>query len=155
MSHVLPKRESEAGGWGGPGAPAYRTGRLAMRFLPTRVHGVLDYLYGLAVIAGPWLLGFARGGAETWVPVTLGAAYLVVSLFTDYELSVVRAVPMPVHLAIDGLGGAFLAASPWIFGFADHVYLPHLLVGLFAILASSITETRPRSEAPRAAVERR
>src|SRR5690606_23866880 len=88
--------------------------RQDMRFLPTTVHGVLDYLYGAAAIAAPWVLGFARGGAETYVPIALGAAYIAVSLFTDYELGVIRVVPLPTHLAIDGLGGTFLAASPWL-----------------------------------------
>ena len=38
-----------------------------MRFLPTRVHGVIDYLWGVALIATPWLFGFANGGAAQWV----------------------------------------------------------------------------------------
>ncbi len=37
-----------------------------MRFLPTRVHGVIDYLWGVALIATPWLFGFANGGAAQW-----------------------------------------------------------------------------------------
>lgn len=30
-----------------------------MRFIPTKIHGVLDYIAGLALIAAPWLFGFA------------------------------------------------------------------------------------------------
>ena len=55
--------------------------------LPTRIHGVLDYTVGALLIALPFLLGFG-GGAQTWVPVALGAAAIVYSLFTDYELGV-------------------------------------------------------------------
>ncbi len=47
-----------------------------MRFIPTRLHGVLDYLVGTLLIAAPWLLNFNRGGAETWVPVILGVGAL-------------------------------------------------------------------------------
>jgi hypothetical protein len=36
-----------------------------MRFIPTRIHGMMDYAMGLLLIAAPWLFGFARGGAET------------------------------------------------------------------------------------------
>jgi hypothetical protein len=28
-----------------------------VRFLPTRIHGVIDYLWGVALIATPWVFG--------------------------------------------------------------------------------------------------
>jgi hypothetical protein len=43
-----------------------------MRFIPTRIHGIMDYAMGLLLIAAPWIFRFNRGGAETWVPVILG-----------------------------------------------------------------------------------
>jgi hypothetical protein len=58
------------------------------------------------------------------VPVILGAGILLMSLMTDYELSLTRVIPMGVHLAVDGLGGALLAVSPWLFGFADRTFWP-------------------------------
>jgi hypothetical protein len=36
-----------------------------MKIIPTRVHGMLDYLVGALLIVVPWVLGFTRGGAET------------------------------------------------------------------------------------------
>ena len=77
--------------------------------------------------------GFARGGAETWIPVILGAGALVYSLLTDYELGVVRRIPMPVHLTLDLLSGLLLAVSPWLFGFSEFVWVPHLLLGLVEV----------------------
>jgi hypothetical protein len=41
---------------------------------------------------------------------------------------------MTVHLGLDAGSGVILAASPWIFGFAALVYLPHLILGLFEII---------------------
>lgn len=114
-----------------------------MRFIPTRVHGVLDYLVGLLLIAAPWVLGFAAGGAETWIPVVLGAGVILYSLMTNYELGVIRRIEMPVHLWFDGLGGAFLAVSPWVFGFSHLVWIPHVVVGVFEILTALSTQTRP------------
>lgn len=119
-----------------------------MRFIPTRVHGVLDYLVGLAFIVLPWLLGFAAGGPETWIFPVLGVAAIIYSLLTDYEWGLSRVLPMPAHLAIDGLSGVLLASSPWLFGFADQVYLPHLVLGLFEIVASLVTRTRPLAQRP-------
>jgi len=114
-----------------------------MRFIPTKTHGFLDYLVGILLIAAPWILDFDRGGAETWVPVILGASAIVYSLLTDYELGAVHKIPMRTHLILDLVSGIFLAASPWIFGFNDYVYLPHLIVGLFEIGASLLTRREP------------
>lgn|SRR5690606_7640758 len=116
---------------------------MIMRFIPTKVHGVLDYLVGILLIAAPWVLGFARGGAETWVPVALGTGTILYSLMTDYELGLSKSISMPTHLSLDLVGGVLLAASPWLFGFSEYVYLPHLIVGLFEIVASLTTERTP------------
>jgi hypothetical protein len=122
-----------------------------MRFIPTRVHGVLDYLVGVLLIAAPWLLGFATGGAKMWVPIILGAAAIVYSLFTDYELGLVKATPMPVHLGLDILSGVVLAISPWLFGFAAIVWAPHLIVGLLEIGIALLTQPQPAYEMGRSA----
>lgn len=119
-----------------------------MRFLSTRVHGMLDYLMGLLLIASPWLFGFAgeADGAATWVPVALGLGAIGYSLFTDYELGVVRKLPMPTHLLLDLGSGVLLAASPWLFGFADVVWVPHLVLGLLEVGAALVTERHPADE---------
>lgn len=103
----------------------------------------MDYLMGILLIASPWLFDFARGGAETWVPVALGISALIYSLMTDYELSISRVIPMRTHLTLDMLSGVFLAASPWIFDFNEIVYLPHVILGLAEVGAALITERTP------------
>ena len=112
-----------------------------MRFLPSRVHGVIDYLWGIALLATPWLFGFADVTAAKWLAVVFGVGAMLYSLVTDYELGALRILPMTLHLGLDGLAGAFLAVSPWLFGFADRVFWPHLLFGLFSVVASLITRT--------------
>ena len=114
-----------------------------MRFLPTRIHGVIDYIWGVLLLASPWIFGFADGGAAQWVAVVVGLGAIAYSAVTDYELGLIRLAPMRLHLLLDGLGGALLAASPWILGFADRVYGPHLAFGLFAVVASLITQIEP------------
>jgi hypothetical protein len=112
-----------------------------MRFLSTRVHGVMDYMMGILLLASPYLFGFATGGVKQWLPMILGLAILGMSLLTRYEWGAVRLIPMPVHLVIDGLSGALLAVSPWLFGFAGIVYLPHLILGIIELGTSLMTET--------------
>ena len=88
-----------------------------MRFIPTRVHGVLDYLTAGVLIAGPSLLRFRQNGMQRRLPIALGAGTIGYSLLTDYELGLFMVIPMPMNLALDAANGALLAASPspdWI-----------------------------------------
>jgi len=109
----------------------------------------MDYIMGILLIASPWLCDFNRGGMETWIPVILGVGALVYSVMTDYELGLTRTLAMPTHLTLDLVSGILLAASPWIFGFADHVYLPHLVLGIIEIGASLMTKREPSNEGRR------
>lgn len=114
-----------------------------MRVISTRAHGVLDYLVGMLLIASPWLLNFYRGGAESYVPIILGIVIIFYSFFTDYELGVVKSVPMAGHLTLDVLGGIVLAVSPWLFGFNDYIYKPHLWLGIAELGVVLLTDRTP------------
>jgi hypothetical protein len=100
-----------------------------------------DYTTGLLLLAAPYLFGFADGAAAQWVPMIIGAGILLMSLLTDYELSLSRLISMPVHLAADGAGGLLLLGSPWLFGFADRVRWPDIVIGLLEIGAALMTRT--------------
>ena len=118
-----------------------------MRFISTRTHGVPDYAVGALLIVVPYILGFADGTAAQWVPQLLGLVAIGGALMTDYELGVVRVIPMPAHLMIDIGSGALLALSPWLFGFSDRVFWPHLLVGIMEIGAGLTTRAVPEDAA--------
>ncbi len=113
-----------------------------MNILNTKVHGVIDYLVGMLLIASPWLFGFTRGGAETWVPVTIGSATLLYSLLTHYERGIIRIIPMSTHLLLDTMTALLLTISPWLFGFNESVYLPHLLFGIAGLGVVLLSDSR-------------
>jgi hypothetical protein len=118
-----------------------------MRFIPTRLHAPVDYIVGVALIAAPWIFQFSEHTVATVIPVVLGIGLIAYSLLTDYELGVWRVFPMSVHTLFDIVAGAFLAASPWLFGFADesaNVWAPHLVVGLAAIFLGLTTKHEGR-----------
>jgi hypothetical protein len=109
------------------------------------MHGMLDYPVGIALIAAPWIFGFSDvGGAAVTVPIVIGAAIILQSLITDYELSVADVMPLRMHLMVDVVAGAFLALSPWIFGFNDegaNAWVPHLVVGIGLVASGLMTQT--------------
>lgn len=114
-----------------------------MRFIPTKIHGLLDYLMGIALIISPFFFWTTEMGADFWVPFLLGTGMILYSVCTDYEWGAFRSIKMATHLNLDLGGGLLLAVSPWLFGFADLVFLPHLLFGLAEIGASLLTQKEP------------
>jgi hypothetical protein len=116
-----------------------------MRFIPTRVHGLIDYIWGLVVGTSPWVFGFTDNGPATYVAWIFGVGAILYSLGTNYEVGLVPVISVPVHLILDLAAGAVLAGSPWIFGFADRVFWPHLVFGLFSVAAGLTTEKAARS----------
>jgi hypothetical protein len=91
---------------------------MSLRIMPTQIHEVLDYLTGSALLAAPGLLGIKDEPRAALTLLLAGAGATAYSLLTDYELGLVRLLPMPAHLVLDAMGGALLASSPWLFGFA-------------------------------------
>lgn len=121
---------------------------MSYRFIPTRVHGWLDYIVAIALIFAPTIFGFTNvGGAAVAIPMILGVLLFLYSLFTRYEDGLVKVIPFPIHLIIDLVAAAFLALSPFIFNFAKHapnVWVPHLVVGILVILVVLFSQTQPR-----------
>ena len=114
-----------------------------MNIIPTRIHGVLDYLVAVILIVLPFLLGFDDHRTAMLVMVILGVATVVYSAMTRYEYGIVSIIPMTIHLGIDLTSGFLLTLSPWIFDFYDTVFLPHLLLGVLEIVVSIFSNPRP------------
>jgi hypothetical protein len=116
---------------------------LIMKMISTKTHGVMDYVVAVLLIASPWLFGFHEHRASTLIPIALGIATICYSMITDYEMSITKVLTMRGHLILDMLSGAVLAASPWIFGFSDYVYMPHLVFGVAEIAIAAMTDPIP------------
>ena len=120
---------------------------MSYQFIPTKVHGALDYIVGFALIFAPMIFGFMDvGGPAVIIPMVLGVGLIVYSLFTKYEWGLVKVLGMPYHLIFDVVASIFLAASPFIFGFytqAPNVWVPHVVVGIAVILVVIFSKPQP------------
>ena len=116
-----------------------------MKLIGTKTHGYLDYLTGILLLVLPSLAGWDLRSPASVVPMVLGAFTILYSLMTNYELGIAKIISVRTHLAIDFLSGLFLAASPWLFGFSDAVWGPHVVVGIIEIIVSLITKARPNT----------
>lgn len=125
----------------------------SIRFVPTWLHGIFDYIGGIGLIAAPFVFGFYNvGGIAVILPMVLGVGLILYSLLTDYERGIpaLKFIPMPVHLVLDFAASALLAASPFMFGFwklAPNVWLPHVIAGVGVIVLVLVSQTRPQVRA--------
>ena len=117
------------------------------RYIPTLTHGLLDHLLGIVMIVSPWIFEYhAARGMAVQVPFVLGGALVITSLFTRFEMGVIKLLKVRTHLWIDVAIGVVLAASPWLFGFSDRIYLPHLIGGSVIAIIPFFTVEKPFDE---------
>jgi hypothetical protein len=120
---------------------------MSYKIIPTKVHGVLDYLVAVALFFAPTIFGFSEmGGPAVIIPMVLGVGLALYSILTRYEWGVIKVLSMPYHLAFDFVAALLLTVSPFLFGFSDaplNAWLPHVAVGLTVILVVALSQTKP------------
>lgn len=87
--------------------------------IPLNLHAALEPFIALVVIAAPWIFGFSDTDSATVICVLVGVVMLLVGSMTDWRMSLLRVIPLRMHLAGDLVLGAVLLLSPLVFGFAD------------------------------------
>jgi hypothetical protein len=116
-----------------------------MKLFSPKTHTIIGFIVGIALILAPNIFGFNDvGGAAVTIPRIIGVVVMLSELIVRGSFSGMGFVPMSMHLAMDVIIGAFLALSPWLFGFSDqgtNAWLPHLIVGLLIIGYVPITRT--------------
>lgn len=78
-----------------------------MRFVPTLVHGIADYVVGAIVYGLSFYYGWTGKQRTTFV--VLGAFVIAYSLVTDYEARLVRFLRIRFHLLLDAIFGLAVA----------------------------------------------
>jgi hypothetical protein len=119
-----------------------------MQRMSTFTHGIVDYVTSGVIALLPKMMNTSpkvtmllEGSAGT------AAAY---SAMTNYELGLVKALPMKAHLALDAISGGMLLGAAMMFDDEDPEVRATLAgLGLFEIAAALTTQTRSGTERAR------
>lgn len=105
--------------------------------IPRPMHAVVDYLWGIAHTAAPEMFGYADDEAATAFSRFRGGSAIVGSLFTRYELGLIKVMPFNMHLLLDFLGALLGLAAPWLLGFEKNEKARSAVLGfaVFEIIA--------------------
>jgi hypothetical protein len=113
------------------------------RPIDATLHGATDYTVGSVLMtAFPRLAGVSGTRAAAQIR-TAGAIHAGYSTLTDYPLGVVKVIPYKVHLALDAVGAAALALTPFVTGQFRHgkrAWVPHVALAAFELASLAMTD---------------
>ncbi|MEA2573333.1 MAG: hypothetical protein QOH93_631 [Chloroflexia bacterium] len=102
--------------------------------IPRPFHAILDYLWGIAVMFAPEMLGFADDKAANTYCKARGGSMVLTSLMTRYELGLVKLIPYNLHLLLDLVSALTLGfLGPRLFGFGKNEKASQAVIAFSAI----------------------
>jgi hypothetical protein len=119
---------------------------MIMRFVTKTIHAWLDYPVAFALMLLPFLLGLGSSHPMALVisPV-VGVAALILTIFTNHHLGVIRVLPYKFHLAVDLAVGLLFLALPSVLGFSGLDAAFYWLNGAAVVAVISLSSPDSRS----------
>jgi hypothetical protein len=114
-------------------------------------HNVIDYLYVAVALAFPFIFGFYDVTQAVVVLYVISLLSLCKDLMTRYRYSIVKKIPIGIHMIGDLTVGTLIATTPFIFNYIKQL-TDTQLTALFLFGFSSyfvVGLTRPRTEEER------
>jgi hypothetical protein len=117
--------------------------------IPAFVHGLLEYVAGIFLVAAPFLLGYDSDGA-TAVSIVAGVVILMFTASSALTTGLIKSIPVHAHVVFDYIVAALLIASPFIFAFTDDGTATAVFIALGVVYLLLTIATRfIREEKPR------
>ena len=107
------------------------------------LHGATDYSAGAMLLTVFPRLADIEGTRSARQIRIAGAVHAGYSMFTNYPLGLIKAIPFKVHLALDAIGAAALAATPFVTGQfrrGTKEWAPHVGLAAFEYLSLIMTD---------------
>lgn len=115
-----------------------------MKWIPTKIHGALDYITAAGLWALPQVLGWDDTLTQRVRAAAVGTA--LYSIVTQYEWGVgpLTVLPMRGHLAADGASGVLFCAAPLLVPRESQAVKQILVgIGIFELLVTLSSQSTP------------
>ena len=77
-----------------------------MKFISPKIHGIIDYITVVFLLASPALFGFT--GLLAQFTYALGIIHLMLTVCTNYSAGLVKIIPFTIHGSIEFIVGVAL-----------------------------------------------
>ena len=77
-----------------------------MKFIPPRIHGIIDFLVVLFLLASP--MSFGLSGFVAIFTYALAIVHLTLTLLTDFSAGLLKVISLPLHGMIELVVGVVL-----------------------------------------------
>src|ERR1700679_4127352 len=110
-----------------------------MKFISPKIHGFIDLLVVVFLLASPWYFGFT--GAIAIFTYVLAGVHLLLTITTDYSVGIFKVLPGAVHGAIEFIVGLTLIILAYT-AFGDNVNgkLYYVVFGTAVLLTWLLTD---------------
>jgi hypothetical protein len=111
-----------------------------MKFINNKMHGVLDFVTVIAFALIPTIFGLA--GIPAYLSYALAVIHLLMTLITNFEFGVLKAIPLKFHKFVEMAVGPVLIVIPWILGFSNDMKSRWVFIalGIVIILVGQFSE---------------
>lgn len=117
-----------------------------MKGIPLRVHNVLDYVGGVLLILSPYIFGFSGVPTARDTFLVLGIGLIVYSALTDYTYSLIKLIPLGVHMGLDTIAGIAVILAPWVLGYEASLTgfqtALHFILGVGVLALVALTQPK-------------
>jgi len=111
-----------------------------MKFIDNKIHGFLDYITVIAFAAIPTVLGLE--GIPAYLSYTLAGVHFLMTILTNFELGIVKIIPLKVHAWVETAVGPVLIVIPWVLGFSGDMKasITFIAAGIVIILVGRLSQ---------------
>jgi hypothetical protein len=113
-----------------------------MKFLDNKAHGALDYITVVSFALIPSIFGLT--GIPACLSYALAAIHLLMTALTDFDLGIVKKIPVKFHKLVEMAVGPILIVAPWLLGFSEDAKarVIFIVAGLVILLVGQVSRYR-------------